>query len=160
MNNYWLVCLLREQTHYVVKSFRTLALCRVKRLANVWLKAPRSTKRLWKKNPLLDLFRKPGSHEQHKHKDKIDMKTKHDVSSGSCEDKTEKIFLCFIFCFALGLCLHDNLTLMLVTILMSQAWLHFFVLPFVLSLCLCSRVNQALQPFLISFTTTSIINRY
>ena len=46
---------------------------------------------------------KPGSHERHKHK--INMKTKHDFSSGTCEDKTMRIFLCFAFCSALGLCL-------------------------------------------------------
>ena len=34
---------------------------------------------------------------------------------------------------------------------MSQAWLHSFVLPFVLQLCLCYRVNQA-----ISISTRSI----
>ena len=33
---------------------------------------------------------------------------------------------------------------MLMTILMSQARLRSFILPFVLSLCLCYRVNQAL----------------
>ena len=47
-----------------------------------------------------------------------------------------------LFCSALGLCLYYDL--MLITILMSQAWLHSFVLPFVLPLCLCYRVNQAL----------------
>ena len=88
---------------------------------------------------------KPGSHEQHKHKDKINTKTKHDISSGTCEDKTTRIFLCFVFCSAHGLCLDYDLMLMITTILMSQARLHSFVLPFVLSLCLCSRVNQALH---------------
>ena len=86
---------------------------------------------------------KPGLPEQHKHKDKINRKTKRDISSETCEDKTARIFLDFVFCSALGLCLGYDL--MLVLILMSQARLHSFVLPFVLSLCLClcSSVNQA-----------------
>ena len=83
---------------------------------------------------------KPGSHERHEHKDKINTKTKH-ISSGTCEDKT-RIFLCFVFCSALGLRLDYDLMLMITTILMSQARLNSFVLPLVLSLCLC--VNQAL----------------
>ena len=33
------------------------------------------------------------------------MKTKHDISSGNGEDKTTRIFLCFVFCSVLGLCL-------------------------------------------------------
>ena len=45
------------------------------------------------------------SHEQHEHKDKINTKTKHDISSETCEDKTSKIFHCFTFCSAFGLCL-------------------------------------------------------
>ena len=64
---------------------------------------------------------KPGSHERHKHKNKMNTKTKHDFSSGTCEDKTTRIFLCFAFCSALGLCLDYGLMLMLMTILMSQA---------------------------------------
>ena len=88
---------------------------------------------------------KIASHEQHKHKDKINTETKRDIFSGTCKDKTARIFLCFIFCSALGLCLDYDL--MFMTILMSQAWLSFFVLPFVLSLCLClrSHVNQTLR---------------
>ena len=35
--------------------------------------------------------------------------------------------------------------LMITTILMSQAWLRSYVLPFVLCLCLCSHVNQAVS---------------
>ena len=62
---------------------------------------------------------KPGSHERHKHK--INTKTKHDFSSGTYEDKTTRIFLCFAFGSALGLCLDYDLMLMLMTILMSQA---------------------------------------
>ena len=50
----------------------------------------------------------------------------------------QEFFLCFVV--LLGSCLDYDL--MLMTILMSQAWLHSFILPFVLSLCLCSRVNQ------------------
>ena len=50
---------------------------------------------------MIGLWYKPGSHEQHKHKHKINMKTKHDFSSGTWEDKTTRIFLCS----ALGLCL-------------------------------------------------------
>ena len=88
---------------------------------------------------------KPGSHERHKRKEKINTKTKCDISSGTCEDKTARIFLCFFFCSALGLCLDCDLMFMITTILVSQAWLHSFVLPFVLSLWLsfCSCVNQA-----------------
>ena len=43
---------------------------------------------------------KPGSHDRHKHKHKINTKTKHDFSSGTCEDKTTRIFLFFrlLFC--------------------------------------------------------------
>ena len=86
----------------------------------------------------------PGWHEQHKHKDKINTKTKHDISSGTCEDKTTRIFLYLVICSVFGLCLNFDLLLMITMILMSQAWLHSFVLPFVLSLCLCLCVNQAL----------------
>ena len=74
---------------------------------------------------------RPGSHKRHKHKHKINTKTKHDFSSGTCEDKTTRIFLCFAFWCPLGLCLDYDLMLMLMTILMSQAWLHSFDLPFV-----------------------------
>ena len=89
---------------------------------------------------------KPGLHEQHRHKDKFSTKTKHDICSGTCKDKTTRIFLCFSFYSALGLCL-DYAVMLMPTTFMSQAWLHSFVLPFVLSLCLylCSRVNQALD---------------
>ena len=48
-------------------------------------------------------------------------RAKHDFSSGTCEDKTTRIFLCFVFCSALGLCLDYDLMIMLMTILMSQA---------------------------------------
>ena len=48
---------------------------------------------------------KPGSHERHKHKHKINTKRKHDL-----RDKT-RIFLCFAFCSALGLCLDCDLML-------------------------------------------------
>ena len=77
------------------------------------------------------------------------MKTKHDISSGTCEDKT-RIFLSFLFCSVLGLCLVYDFMLMTTTIFMSQAWLRSFVLPFVLTLCLylCSSVNQALSLFI------------
>ena len=64
---------------------------------------------------------KPGSHERHKHKDKIRTKTKRDISSETCEDKTTRIFLCFVFCSAHGLCLDYDLMLMITTILMWQA---------------------------------------
>lgn len=39
---------------------------------------------------------KLGLREQHKHKDKIDTKTKHDISSETWEDKTTRIFLCLV----------------------------------------------------------------
>ena len=54
----------------------------------------------------------PGSHESHKHKDKIKTKTKLHISLGTCTDKTTRIFLCFVFCSALGLCLDNDLMLM------------------------------------------------
>ena len=63
---------------------------------------------------------KPGSHERRKHKDKIKTKTKRDISSGTCKDKTTRIFLCFAFCSSLGLCLDYDLILMITTILISQ----------------------------------------
>ena len=56
-----------------------------------------------------ECFVKPDSHERHKHKHKVNTKTKHDFSSGTCEDKTTRIFLCFAFCSALGLCLWRSL---------------------------------------------------
>ena len=59
---------------------------------------------------------KPGSHEWHKHKHKINTKTKHHFSSGTCEDKTTRIFLCFAFCSAHGLCLDYDLMVMLMLI--------------------------------------------
>ena len=46
-------------------------------------------------------------------------KTKCDISSGTCKDKT-RIFLCFVFCSAHGLCLDNDLMLMVTTTLMSQ----------------------------------------
>ena len=49
----------------------------------------------------------------------VSTKTKHDFSSGTCEDKTTRIFLCFAICSALGLCLDYDL--MLMTIFTSQA---------------------------------------
>ena len=69
---------------------------------------------------------KPGSH-----KHKIDTKTKHDLSSGTCKYKTTRIFLCFVYCSALGLCFDCVLMLVLMSLYMSQASLHSFVLPFV-----------------------------
>ena len=56
---------------------------------------------------------KPGSHWRHKHNDKINTKTKHDISSGTCEDKTTRLFLCFVFCWVLSLCMDYDLMLML-----------------------------------------------
>ena len=96
---------------------------------------------------------KPGSHERRKDKHNINTKIKHDFSSGTCEDKTTRIFnkttrISFVFCSALGLCL--DYVLMLMTIIISQAWLLSFVLP----LCLCYRVNQALS---LSFTSYMIM---
>ena len=67
----------------------------------------------------------------------ISTKTKHDISSGTFEDKTTRIFLRFILCLVLGLCLDYDLMLTFMTIFMSQAWLDSFVLLLVLSLCLC-----------------------
>ena len=61
------------------------------------------------------------SYERHKHKEKIDTKTRHDISFGTFKDKTTRIFLCFVFCLALGLCLDYDLMLMITTILMPQA---------------------------------------
>ena len=90
---------------------------------------------------------KPGSHKRHKHKDKINTKTKHlSMISPLGLAKIKQDFLCFVFCSALGLCLHYDFMLMIMSILMSQVWLHSFVLPFVLSLCLClcPRVNRRL----------------
>ena len=52
---------------------------------------------------------KLGLYEQHKHKDKINTKTKRDISSGTCKDKTTRIFLCFVFCAAFGLCTWQSL---------------------------------------------------
>ena len=59
--------------------------------------------------------------DRHQHKDKINRKTKPDISSGTCKDKTTRIFLCFIFRSALGLCLDYDLTHVIATILTSQA---------------------------------------
>ena len=65
---------------------------------------------------------KPGLHERHKHEEKIITKTKqNDIFSGTCKDKTTRIFLCFIFCSTLGICLDYDLLLMLTTVLMLQA---------------------------------------
>ena len=86
---------------------------------------------------------KSGSHEHRKHKDKINTKTKEDISSETCEDKTARIFFCFVFYSVLGLRYDYDLMLMITTIHMSQASLHSFVLPS--CLCVCSRVNQALR---------------
>ena len=47
------------------------------------------------------------------------MKTKYDISSETYEHKIG-IFLCVVFCLALGLCLDYDLMLMITTILMSQ----------------------------------------
>ena len=75
-----------------------------------------------KRNKIQELKNlKPDSHERHRHKDKINSKTKHDICSGTYKDKTTRIFLCFVFCSALGLCLDYDLMLMITTILMSQA---------------------------------------
>ena len=62
---------------------------------------------------------------------KIDTKTKHDLSSGTCKYKSTRICLCFVFCSALGLCFDYVLMLVLMSLYMSQASLHSFVLPFV-----------------------------
>ena len=59
---------------------------------------------------------KPSSQKQHKHKDKINTKTKHDISSRTYEDQT-RIFLCFVLSSVLGLCLDYDLMLMITTIL-------------------------------------------
>ena len=77
----------------------------------------------------------------------INTKTKHDLSTGTRKDETTRLFICFVFRSVLGLCLDYDLMLMLTTTLMSQAWLHSFVLHSVLTLCLCicSSVNQALE---------------
>ena len=67
---------------------------------------------------------------------------------GLAKIKEQESFLIFIFCSVLSLCLNHDLTLMLATILMSKAWLHSSVLPFVLTLyllCLCSSMNQTLS---------------
>ena len=49
----------------------------------------------------------PDSHEQCKHKDKINTKTEHNISSGTCEDKNNTSFslfrLLFISWLLLGL---------------------------------------------------------
>ena len=82
-----------------------------------------------------------GSHERHRHK--INTKTRHYFSFGTCEDKTTRIFLCFAFCSALGLCLDYDL--MLMTILMSEAWHYSFVLPFVFALMLMLSCEPGLK---------------
>ena len=56
---------------------------------------------------------KPCSHEQQKHEEKINTKTKYDIFSGTFEDKTTRNFLCFVFCSAIGLCLDYDLMLTL-----------------------------------------------
>ena len=50
-------------------------------------------KNIKKKEYLINIYKavKPGSHKRNKHK--INTKTKHDFSSGACEDKTTRIFL-------------------------------------------------------------------
>ena len=44
----------------------------------------------------------------------------HDISSETCDDKTTRVFLCFVFCSALGLYLDYDLMLMITMILKSQ----------------------------------------
>ena len=62
----------------------------------------------------------------------IDTKTKHDLCSGTFKYKTTRIFLCFVFCSALGLCFDYVLMVVLMSLYMSQTWLHsFFCLLFV-----------------------------
>ena len=70
---------------------------------------PLDQKRRHTKTHLCGRSLKPGLHERHKHKQQ---KTKYDFFSGTCEDKTTIIFLCFAFCSALGLCLDYDLMLM------------------------------------------------
>ena len=82
---------------------------------------------------------KPSSYERHKHK--INAKTMHDFSSGTCENKTTIIFLCFLFCSAVGLwlCLWRSLCRRL-------DFIPLFCLLFFLMLMLiliCYRVKQA-----------------
>ena len=78
---------------------------------------------------------KPGSHQRHKHKHKIDTKTKHDISSGTCTYKTTRISLCFVFCSALGLCFDYVLILCLCrSICRRRHFIPLFCLLFVLML--------------------------
>ena len=82
---------------------------------------------------------KPSPHDRHKHK--INTKTKHDFSSGTCEDKTTIIFLCFLFCSAVGLwlCLWRSLCRRL-------DFIPLFCLLFsLMPILICYRVKQALH---------------
>ena len=120
----------------------------------VWIDRTATNYRIRSPSALRRFRVKPGSHERHKHK-----KTKHDFSSGTCENKTTRIFLCFAFCSAFGLCL--NYDLMLMTILMSQAWLHSFVLPFIYFVLLLWQTVNKLHSFtLISLRLKLIYRRY
>ena len=80
---------------------------------------------------------KPGSHERHKHKQRKQSMTS---PPGLAKTKQQEFF----FVSPFDLLLAYAWTMMLMTILMSQTWLHSFVLPFVLPLCLCLcyRVKQ------------------
>ena len=84
------------------------------------------------------LILKPGSHQRHKHK--IDTKTKHYLSSGTCKYKTTRIFLCFVFCSALGLCLHGLCMFLCLCLCRSTVYVAgltaFLCFP-CLSICLC-----------------------
>ena len=93
---------------------------------------------------------KPGSQEQHKHKDE----NKAWYLLWDFRKQNNRNFS--LFCSLLGSSptLDYDLMFMFMMILMSQAWLHSFVLPFVLSLCLCLCVNQALVRS--TFTETSV----
>ena len=93
---------------------------------------------------------KPGSHQRQKHKQKIDTKTKHDLSSGTCKYKTTRIFLWFVFCSALGLCFDYVLMVVLMSLYMSQALLHSFVFPFVCPYAYAASVKQALSLVFVS----------
>ena len=92
------------------------------------------------------------------------MKTKHDISSGTCEDKTTTIFIYFFFvlCSALGLCLDHDLMHMITTILMSHAWLHAFIcfaFCFVLMLMLmCEPGFAASKPIKSNFLDRAHLN--
>ena len=53
------------------------------------------------------------------------------------------MFLCFVFCSALGLSFDYDLMLVLMSLYMSQASLYCFVLPFVCPYAYAASVNQA-----------------